>query len=200
VTRCDPCGVKLGDGEAIEARSVVWAAGVRASPAGAWLDAPRDAAGRVTVGADLALESHRDIFVIGDAARVSDHGKPVPGVAPAAKQQGDFVGRLIAAEVRGAARRAEFRYRDPGSLATIGRKAAVANLNGLELTGLAAWLVWSVAHVFFLIGFRNRLAVTLDWIWSYLTFERGARLITGVENARPPVAGVRAVEASPYLS
>jgi NADH dehydrogenase len=164
------------------------------------LDAPHDAAGRVTVGADLALEAHREIFVIGDAARVSDHGKPVPGVAPAAKQQGDFVGRLIAAESAGVRRRAEFRYRDPGSLATIGRKAAVANLNGLELTGVAAWLVWSVAHVFFLIGFRNRLAVTLDWVWSYLTFERGARLITGVENARPPIAGVRAVEASPYLS
>ena len=186
----------------IEARNVVWAAGVRASPAGDWLATARDAAGRVVVHPDHAIPNHRDVFVIGDAARfVDEAGRPVPGVAPAAKQQGAFVGRLIAGEIAGTSKvRPTFRYRDRGSMATIGRKAAVAALGPVELSGFAAWLVWSLAHVYFLIGFRNRAAVVLDWVWSYLTFERGARLITGTESARPPAIGARTVEASPYLS
>ncbi len=202
VTRCDACGVRLADQTQIEARNVVWAAGVRASPAGDWLATARDAAGRVVVGPDHAIPNRSEVFVIGDAARfVDEAGRPVPGVAPAAKQQGAFVGRLIAGEIAGTSKvRPTFRYRDCGSMATIGRKAAVAALGAVELSGFAAWLVWSLAHVYFLIGFRNRAAVVLDWVWSYLTFERGARLITGTESARPPAIGVRTVEASLYLS
>jgi NADH dehydrogenase len=178
VSAIDEAGVTFGD-ERIESRCVIWAAGVQSSPAARWLNAPADRAGRVVVGADLAAGGHDNVFVIGDcaSARARD-GKPLPGIAPVAKQQGAFVARVIRNRLRGNTTPA-FSYVDYGAMATIGRKSAIADFRGLHLKGFIGWLVWSAAHVYFLIGFRNRIAVTLDWAWSYLTFERGARLITG---------------------
>jgi NADH dehydrogenase len=183
VTDCDCSGVSIGH-ERIETRTIVWAAGVRASPVAEWLAAASDRAGRVKVSPDLSVPGHPDIFVIGDAAALAgSDGRPLPGVAPVAKQQGRYVADLLIARARGRTL-PPFRYRDFGALATIGRKRAVAQLGALKLTGFAAWLLWSFAHVYFLIGFRNRLAVALSWGWSYVTFQRGARLITGISGAR----------------
>jgi len=143
------------------------------------------------------VPGHPDIFVIGDAAYVKqDDGSMLPGVATVAKQQGVYVAKLLKRRTQGGAL-PPFRYRDPGSLATIGRKRAVAQIFGLRLTGFVAWLLWSVAHIYFLIGFRNRLAVALSWAWSYVTFERGTRLITGVDGAGEPGDGVSAVDEGP---
>ncbi len=129
---------------------------------------------------DLSVPGHPEIFAIGDSALVLDAtGKPLPGLAAVAKQQGRYVGKLIRARLRGVAGAKPFRYRDYGNLATIGRKAAIADFGWLRLRGFAAWLVWSVAHIYFLIGFRNRIIVALNWLWAYFTFQRGARLITG---------------------
>lgn len=178
VTACDSAGVTIGDGERIEAATVAWAAGVAASPAAAWLGAAHDRAGRVQVAPDLSVAGHPEIFVIGDTAAVArPDGRPVPGVAPAAKQMGKYAGRLIAARVTGRSSPGPFAYRHNGDLATIGRKSAVVSLGRLRLTGLLGWLFWSVIHVFFLIGFRSRIVVSLNWLWSYFTFQRGARLI-----------------------
>jgi NADH dehydrogenase len=182
VTDIDAMGVMVGD-ERIETTTVIWAAGVQASPAGEWLCADCDRAGRVKVGPDLSPPGHPDIFVIGDTAAVSGAGgRPVPGVAPAAKQQGQYVAETIAARLRGRPAPAPFRYRNPGLLATIGRKRAVVDFGWLRLRGLIAWLLWSTAHLYFLVGFRNRVMVGANWLWNYLTFDRGARLITGVES------------------
>ncbi len=179
VVACDAEGVSFGETR-IESRTVVWAAGVEASPAGRWLSADVDRAGRVKVGPDLALPGNPDIYIIGDTAHVlREDGKPLPGVAPVAKQQGRDVGQRIAARLLGRAR-PDFRYRDFGAMATIGRKSAVADLGPLRLSGWPAWILWCVAHVYFLIGFRNRFVVAASWIWNYLTFQRGARLITGI--------------------
>ena len=174
VTACDDEGVMVGD-ERIQAGVVLWAAGVAASPAAKWLSAESDRAGRVKVDADLSLPGHPEIFVIGDTALAAD---PLPGVAAVAKQAGKYVARVIAARLRGRPTR-PFRYLNLGNLATIGRTAAVADFGWLRLTGWIAWLLWGVVHIYFLIGFRNRLVVALDWFWAYLTFHRGARLITG---------------------
>jgi NADH dehydrogenase len=183
VTACGENGVVVA-GERVEARTVIRAAGVMASPAGSWLDAKTDRSGRVIVAADLTLPEHPDVFVLGDAASVHDaNGKPLPGVAPVAKQQGAYVAKRVIAELAGRSM-PPFRYRDFGSLATIGRKSAVAQMGPLRLTGFAAWLLWCVAHIYFLIGFRNRLAVVLNWAWNYLTFQRGTRLITGLSGSR----------------
>jgi NADH dehydrogenase len=183
VTGCDEGGVHLG-AETIEARTIIWAAGVMASRAGQWLGAETDRAGRLKVCADLTVPGNPDIFVIGDVACVrGTDGKPLAGVAPVAKQEGQYVAALLKARLRGKTV-PPFQYRDFGSLATIGRKRAVAQLGRLKLTGFPAWLLWSVAHIYFLIGFRNRLAVALSWAWSYVTFQRGTRLITGVSGAR----------------
>ncbi|MBL8770237.1 MAG: NAD(P)/FAD-dependent oxidoreductase [Phenylobacterium sp.] len=169
--------VTVGDTR-IEAATIVWAAGVQASPAGRWLAAETDRAGRVIVDADLSLPRHPDVFVIGDVARMPDgRGGVAPGVAPAAKQAGAYVAKLIDARAHGRASPGPFRYANYGSLATIGRKAAVADLGPVKLRGFLAWIFWCAAHVWFLIGFRNRVQVVLDWLWSYLTFERGARLV-----------------------
>jgi NADH dehydrogenase len=179
VTAIDAAGVVLGD-ERIESRCVIWAAGVQSTPAARWLDIPADRAGRAMV--DPMLRAHRrdNVFVIGDCASVAGtDGKPLPGVAPVAKQQGQYVARAIKAMLNGQSISQPFRYVDFGNLATVGRKAAIADFRGFHLKGFIGWLVWSLAHIYFLIGFRNRIAVTLDWLWSYLTFERGARLITG---------------------
>ena len=177
VTHVDPCGVLLGD-ERIESRTLIWAAGVAASSAAEWLGVVPGRGGRVVVEADLTLPGHPEIFVIGDTAEVRGPGGILPGVAPVAKQQGAYVARVIAARLSGRPIPAPFRYRDLGNLATIGRREAVVDFGRLRLTGRLAWLVWGGAHIYFLIGFRNRLAVAIDWLWSYLTYQRGARLIT----------------------
>jgi NADH:ubiquinone reductase (H+-translocating) len=186
VSECDQDGVVIG-GERIGARTVIWAAGVIASPAAKWLGVEADRAGRVVVGADLSVPGHPDIFVIGDTAAAMHDGAPVPGVAPAGKQMGSYVGRLIDARVRGRSFSSLFRYRNHGNLATIGRAAAVADFGWLRLSGFPAWVLWAAAHVWFLIGWRNRLVVALNWLWNYVTFERGARLIAGsVEELKAP--------------
>jgi NADH dehydrogenase len=159
---------------------VIWAAGVAASPAARWLGVDGDSAGRVSVQPDLTLPAHPEIFVIGDVALALEaDGKQLPGLAAVAKQQGEYAGKMIAARVAKKKAPPPFRYRNYGSLATVGRKIAVADFGRIRLTGFIGWLTWSVAHIYFLIGLRNRLSVALDWTWSYLTFERGARLITG---------------------
>lgn len=178
VTGCDASGVAIGK-DKIAAGTLIWAAGVVASPAAQWLGARHDRAGRVEVDPDLSVPGAPNIFVIGDAARVVDaHGRPVPGLAPAAKQMGRYVGRLIARRVEGEGVSAPFCYRHYGDLATIGRKAAVVRIGRWRLTGFVGWLFWSVAHIYFLIGARNRLLVAVTWLWGYVTFQRGARLIT----------------------
>ncbi len=179
VTRCDADGVSIGN-ERLDCRTVLWAAGVAASPVARWLAAPCDKAGRVAVGNDLSVPGHPEIFVIGDAAHAQDAaGKMLPGVAPVAKQQGAYVARVIRAHAAGRTPPDAFRYRNLGNLATVGRKSAVADFDFVRLSGGLAWLLWGAVHVYFLIGFRNRLMVALSWLWAYVTFERGARLITG---------------------
>ena len=178
VTRCDDAGVMLGE-ERVACGVTIWAAGVMASPAARWLEAEHDRAGRVLVERDLSLPGHPEIFVIGDTASVRDEaGKALPGVATVAKQEGKYVARFLLARLAGKPAPLPFHYRDYGELATVGRNFAVVDFHWLRLTGRLAWLVWSVAHIYFLIGFRNRLVVAMDWIWAYLTFQRGARLIT----------------------
>jgi len=167
-------------GRRIEAANVIWCAGVEASPVAQWLGVPSGKGGRVSVARDLSVPGHPEFFVIGDAAFAIDpRGAPLPGLAPVAKQQGQYVGELIARRVRGQPAPPPFHYRDEGALATIGRHSAIADLGWIRLTGLAAWVLWGVVHIFFLIGFRNRVAVFLNWIWAWLTYGRGARLITG---------------------
>lgn len=190
VTACDGGGVVV-DGRPIEARCVVWGAGVIASPAARWIGVAHDPAGRVKVDPDLSVPGLPGVFAIGDTAAVLDGaGRPVPGIAPAAKQMGRHVGRLIAARVAGRTGALPFRYRHRGNLATIGRRAAVADFGRIRLSGFPAWLLWAVAHVWFLIGWRNRLVVSLNWAWSYLTFQRGARLITGVSSGEAAMEAV----------
>jgi NADH:ubiquinone reductase (H+-translocating) len=179
VTAVDAAGVTIGQAR-IEARTVIWAAGVAASPAGQWIGAECDRVGRIKVNPDLSVLGHPEIFALGDTSLVLDGaGKPLPGVAPVAKQQGVYVGKLIKARLRGVQQAASFRYRNYGNLATIGRKAAVIDFGWIHLRGFVAWMIWSVAHIYFLVGFRNRMMVALHWLWSYFTFQRGARLITG---------------------
>ncbi len=183
VTDCDCSGVSLGQ-ERLQTRTIIWAAGVKASPAAEWLNAECDRAGRVKVQGDLSVPGHPNIFVIGDAAATSGpDGKPLPGVAPVAKQQGWYAANLLMARAEGKTLPA-FRYRNLGSMATIGRKSAVAQIGAFKVSGLPAWLLWSLAHIYFLIGFRNRLAVTMNWCWNYVTFQRGTRLITGISGSR----------------
>jgi len=176
-TSIDATGVSLGE-RRLQARNVLWAAGVAASPIAGSLGIPLDRAGRVPVAPDLTLPGHPEVFVIGDLAALRQNGKPVPGVAPAAKQMGRHAARNILRAVRGLPH-APFRYRDAGSLATIGRAAAVAEFGRLKLSGFIAWLAWLLVHIYFLIGFRNRLLVMLQWAWLYLRHDSGARLITG---------------------
>jgi NADH:quinone reductase (non-electrogenic) len=181
VTGCDARGVTLKDGR-IDAATVIWAAGVVASPAANWIDAEHDRAGRIRVNPDLSVPGRPEIFVVGDTASVIGRdGRPVPGIAPAAKQMGSYVANVIAARVQGAEPPGPFHYHHAGDLATIGRKSAVVQLGAFRLTGFLGWVFWSVVHIYFLIGIRNRFVVALNWLWSYLTFQRGARLI-GVAN------------------
>lgn len=174
-------------GTFLPCRTTLWAAGVRASPAGEWLAATTDRVGRVVVTPEFTLTDDPDIFVIGDTAACTPTGaeRPLPGIAPAAKQAGHYVGRVVAARARGLPAPKPFRYADYGSLATIGRKEAVVAFGNVHLTGFVAWVLWGVAHVYFLIGFRNRLIVATNWFWQYLTHQRGVRLITGPTEEQP---------------
>jgi NADH dehydrogenase len=179
VVEIDAAGVAL-EGGRIAAATVLWAAGVRAAPLTLSLPGEHDRAGRVQVAADLSLPGHPEIFVVGDgAAPPSPDGGPIPGIAPAAKQMGAYAGQVIARRLAGRPPPPPFRYRHAGDLATIGRGAAVVRLGPLQLTGLPGWLFWGFIHIYFLIGLRARFFVALDWLWSYVTYQRGARLITG---------------------
>lgn len=178
VTRVEAAAVWTG-ATCIPAAVTLWAAGVEASPLGRMLDAPLDRAGRVLVNPDLSVPGHPEVFVIGDLAALQDEkGKWLPGVAPVAMQQGTAVAHNILRDLRSQPR-LNFHYRDKGSLATIGRAAGIAEFGRLRISGFLAWLAWLFVHIFFLIGFRNRLIVLIQWAWSYFTYERGARLITG---------------------
>jgi len=162
--------------ERISARTVLWAAGVKPSSLAESLDAPRDELGRVRVAADLSIPGNAEIFVVGDLARVEQDGRPVPGMAPPAVQEGRHAAANIRADLAGRPRRS-FRYKDRGMLATVGRKAGVAHIHGLGFTGFVAWVLWLVVHIAWLIGFRNRLAVLFEWAWAYFSYQRGARVI-----------------------
>ncbi len=170
--------VRLG-AEAMEAGTIIWTAGVKATPVAEWLGVKPAHGGRVPVQPDLRVAAHPDIYVIGDAAQALDgSGKPLPGLAPVAKQQGHYVAAAIIDRLRGRSPSGAFQYRDFGTLATIGRNKAVAEFGRIHLTGLPAWLLWAAAHIFFLIGFRNRMLVSTEWAISYATHQRGARVIT----------------------
>jgi len=174
VTSLNDSEVRVGE-TSIATKTVLWAAGVQASPLAASLDVPLDRAGRVLVEPDLSIPGHPEVFVIGDLAAVKQaDGELVPGVAPAAIQEGVYIGKRLSGK-----RREPFKYRDKGSLATIGRAAAVADFGFFKLSGFLAWIAWLTIHIFFLIGFRNRFLVITQWAWAYLTYQRGARLITG---------------------
>jgi NADH dehydrogenase len=189
VRECSAAGVIYGE-QPLAAKVILWAAGVRASSAAAWAGLPADNAGRARVEPDLTAPGHPEIFVIGDTATISAwHGKPVPGIAPAAKQQGAHVARSIRARLRGDTRSRPFRYQHSGNLATIGKRAAVIDFGWIKLRGRLAWWIWGLAHIYFLIGVRNRLAVALSWLWIYATGSRHACLITQGE-PRPPVGRV----------
>jgi NADH dehydrogenase len=178
VTGVEPAAV-ITSQTRLPAAVILWAAGVAASPLGKKLGAPVDRAGRVLVNPDLSIPGHPEVFVIGDLASLKDKdGKPLPGLAPVAMQQGKATARNIARELQGKPRQ-NFNYFDKGSLATIGRAAAVAQFGEIHISGFLAWLSWLFIHIFFLIGFRNRIIVLIQWAWSYFTYERGARLITG---------------------
>lgn len=177
VTGIDETGVQLGD-EKINAATVIWGAGVRATALTQSLGVEIDRAGRVTVEKDLSLPGQPNVFAIGDMTLFVQDGKPLPGVSPVAMQMGECVARNIQHDLSGKPRK-PFGYVDKGSMATIGRKAAIAHVGKLKLSGFPAWLFWLGLHIFFLIGFRNRFAVLFNWAWSYFTYQRGARLITG---------------------
>jgi NADH:ubiquinone reductase (H+-translocating) len=175
--------IELGE-ERIPTQTILWAAGVSASPLGRMLGAPLDRAGRLSVQPDLSLPGHPEVLVVGDLANVSCDGRAVPGIAPAAKQMGTHAAKCICASLAGRPRRA-FRYRDFGTLATIGRRAAVVEMRGHQLSGTFAWCFWLAAHIFFLIGFRNRLVVLIDWAWAYFTYDRSARIISNLTQPIP---------------
>ena len=177
VTECSAEGVVYGD-HSLQAKTLIWAAGVRASPAAEWLGAASDRAGRLEVQPDLTVPGHPDIFAVGDTVVIADaDGKPVPGIAPAAKQQGRYVADCIKKRLRGETS-APFRYQHAGSLAQIGKRKAVIDFGSLKLRGTIAWWIWGIAHIYFLIGLRNRLSVALSWLWNHARDQRAARLIT----------------------
>jgi NADH dehydrogenase len=184
VTNIDGGGVSIGP-EKIEARTIIWAAGVTASPLARSLGVPLDRAGRVKVLPDLSIPGHPEVQVIGDLAFLQQEGKPVPGIAPAAIQEGKHAAENVLRALRGQPS-LRFRYRDKGTVATIGRAAAVADLGRIKISGLIAWITWLVVHIYYLIGFRNRLLVLLEWAWAYIANHRGARLITGAPPECPP--------------
>jgi NADH dehydrogenase len=177
VTECSVDGVVYGDNR-LDAKTIIWAAGVRASPAAEWLDAPADRAGRLEVEPDLTVPGHPDIFAIGDTVTIAAwNGQPVPGIAPAAKQQGRYVAAAIKTRLSGGTS-APFHYQHSGSLAQIGKRLAVIDFGRIKLRGTIAWWIWGIAHIYFLIGLRHRLSVALSWLWIYTRDQRAARLIT----------------------
>ena len=179
VTAIEPGRVHLGDA-GLAAGTVIWTAGTEATPVATWLGLQPGHGGRVAVGPDLSIPGHPEVRVIGDAALLPGrNGKPLPSLAPVAKQQGEFAARSILRRLYGRRAPARFGYRDYGTLATIGRNKAVAEFGTVHLTGFTAWITWAVAHIFFLIGFRNRVLVSAQWTFSYLTHERAARLLIG---------------------
>jgi NADH dehydrogenase len=182
VSDCSEHGVVFG-GRTLETTTVIWAAGVMASPAAAWLGAPCDRAGRLTVLPNLTVPGHPEIFAIGDTVTIAEaEGKAVPGTAPAAKQQGRYAAMVVRRRLRGDTTIPEFHYRHAGSLATIGKRLAVIDFGAIKLRGALAWWIWGIAHIYFLIGFRNRLSVILNWLWIYLRDQRSGRLITQGQN------------------
>jgi NADH:quinone reductase (non-electrogenic) len=190
VSDCSAEGVVFG-GRPLAAATIIWAAGVQSSPAARWVDAPADKAGRLKVEPDLTVPGHPEIFAIGDAALVlRSDGRPVPGIAPAAKQEGVYVADVIRARLRGAPAPPPFRYKHAGDLATIGKRRAVIDFGWIKLRGPIAWWLWGFAHIYFLIGVRNRLSVALNWLWIYARDQRSARLITWPgedDEGRPPL-------------
>jgi NADH:quinone reductase (non-electrogenic) len=184
VTRLGPDGVWIGD-EQIRARTAFWAAGNNASPLGKLLDVPRDSAGRIQVSPDLSAPGHPEIFVVGDLAAVIQDGRPVPGVGPAALQEGGFAAKNILRELSRQPRK-NFRYRNKGDLATIGRSRAIADFGKVRFAGRLAWFLWLFVHIMYLVGFRNRLMVLIEWGYAYFTNQAGVRLITDVERYKPP--------------
>ena len=180
VTQVDQTGVWVG-ADHILSKTVLWAAGVVASPAGQWLGVEMDRAGRVKVNEDLTVPGHPDIYVIGDTASVVIDDKPLPGVSPVAMQEGRFVAKILGKRIQRGHNdpglKSKFVYKNKGNLATVGRKFAVADLGFVQLSGFVAWFAWILVHIYYLIGFRNRLLVIIQWAWAYLTFQRGARLI-----------------------
>ena len=168
----------------LETETIIWAAGVRASPVAEWLGCSAGPNGRIAVDGSLRPSGHDNIYVVGDVARYELDGVPLPGIAPVAKQMGTYVGKRLAAIAEGKVDQANFYYADAGALATIGRNRAVADIYGMQVSGFLGWLLWGAAHVYFLIGFKNRLFVTLQWIWSYLTWQRGVRLIMDRSSAK----------------
>ena len=191
VKAIDADGVSFGD-KRLLTKTIIWPAGVAASPAAKWLDAEADKAGRVKVNADLTLPGHPEIIVVGDTASISTpEGKPVPGVAPAAKQAGAHAAQLILARLRGDASPLPFRYAHAGDLATIGKRSAVIDFGTTKLKGWIAWWVWGIAHIYFLVDFKNRIFVAMSWLWIYLTGQRSSRLIThGMATEKAPLEEV----------
>ena len=178
VSECNADGVVYG-GKPLAAATIIWAAGVQSSPAALWLDAPADKVGRLKVEPDLTVPGQREIFAIGDAAIVlRPDRREVPGIAPAAKQEGVYVADVIRARLRDAPAPPPFRYKHAGDLATIGKRRAVIDFGWIKLRGALAWWLWGFAHIYFLIGVRNRLSVAINWLWIYARDQRGARLIT----------------------
>jgi NADH dehydrogenase len=184
VTKVESDGIWVG-GEKIRARTAFWAAGNMASPLGKFLGAPLDSAGRVKVNDDLSVPGHPEIFAIGDLAIVQQNGRPVPWVCPAANQEGAFAGKSIVRDTRRQPRK-KFHYFNKGDLATIGRSRAIADFGRVKFTGWLAWVLWLFVHIMYLVGFRNRIVVFIEWAYSYFTYQAGVRLITDVERYKPP--------------
>jgi NADH dehydrogenase len=205
VVSIDAEGVTLANGQRIEAKTVIWGAGVKPTSLARTLNAAHDPAGRVIVGADLSIAGHPEVFAIGDVAHFEQDGAPLPGLAPVAMQQGRAAAQSILRSLR-QRERAQFRYRDKGMLATIGRSRAVGVLGRLRLSGFLAWATWALVHIFYLVGFRNRLVVLLEWMWNYLTYKRGARVIEGLHRApsgmvaRVGAGGAVGAQLSPHAS
>jgi NADH dehydrogenase len=184
VSDLDEHGVVV-DGERINAGTIIWSAGVSASSAGKWLGTEVDRPGRVKVSSDLSVPGYPNVFVIGDTASAMQDGKPLPGVAQVALQGGRYVASVIIDRVKGKELNTPFYYRDKGNLATVGRSYAIVDIGNIRLTGFFAWLIWLAVHIYFLVGFRNRLVAIFQWAWTYFTYARGARLITFANEHEP---------------
>jgi NADH dehydrogenase len=184
VEEVDADGVVVA-GERLRSETIIWAAGVTASPAGTWLHAPTDRAGRIQVEPDLTVPGRPEVFAIGDTMTLTQNGAPLPGVAPVAMQQGRYVARVIQARATGATPPEPFHYVNKGNVATIGRSFAIVEIGRIRRGGFLAWVFWLALHIFYLIGFRNRILVLIQWAWAYLTYQRGVRLIVDAPGLNP---------------